>query len=268
MDDSKLRLRRTSQALTPIACEEGFGGLRRNGSFERNKSFDGNISSRSIPHNSLASPNRRIKRRVKRRRRREVVYRWCKLCLGGLLTAIISATLSVSLLPFAWTQVDYHHQFQHEVQYVYQKLVENRQNYHSVIDNYHPDGRSRMQRNDSKYLEYTDSEIDQRKNLRIPLTLSTDSKKPEIVKCSDGSVGFKNDDYCDCPLDGLDEPDTSACSNVLVQKNKFICGRRGNGSKQQEEVWIYASRVNDGIVDCPDGSDEYGHVVDKQKLPI
>ncbi len=273
MDDSKLRLRRTSQVLTPVACEEGFGGSFRFRSPERTKSFDGNISSRIIPNNSLASPNRRIKRRVKRRRRREVVWRWCKLCLRGLLTAIISATLSVGLLPFSWTQVDYHHQFQHEVEYVFQKLVENRKNYHSVIDNYHPDGRSRIQGNDRMFVEYTDSEIDRRKNLRIPLTLSTASKKPEIIKCSDGSAGFKNDDYCDCPLDGLDEPDTSACSNVLVQKKKFICGRREKDNnkqqqQQQQEVWIYASRVNDGIVDCPDGSDEYGHIMDQNKLPI
>lgn len=182
------------------------------------------------------------------------------------MAAIISATLSVGLLPFAWTQVDYHHQFQHEVQYVFQQLVENRRNYHSVIDNYHPDGRSRKKRNDSIQFEDTKSEIEQRKNLRIPLTLSSGSKKPEVINCSDGSSGFKNDDYCDCPLDGWDEPDTSACSNVLVQKDKFMCGRRENKSNGKI-TWIYASRVNDGIIDCPDGSDEYGHVMDNKKSP-
>jgi len=100
--------------------------------------------------------------------------------------------------------------------------------------------------------------------------------KPEIVTCGDGTVGFKNDDYCDCLEDGLDEPDTSACSHVLAQRAKFVCGRRHQNDKEQQKteergnnkddtelIWIYTSRVNDGIIDCPDGSDEYGHVGEK-----
>jgi hypothetical protein len=65
--------------------------------------------------------------------------------------------------------------------------------------------------------------------------------------CPDGSKGFIDDNYCDC-ADGSDEPNTSACSNILVQKASFLC-KNGTGS-------IYASRVRDGIQDCPDGSDE------------
>ena len=67
------------------------------------------------------------------------------------------------------------------------------------------------------------------------------------ITCPDGTAGILNDDYCDCK-DGSDEPATSACSNVLVQKRKFHCA---DGSKT-----IFASRVHDGIVDCKDGSDE------------
>jgi hypothetical protein len=65
--------------------------------------------------------------------------------------------------------------------------------------------------------------------------------------CPDGSKGFIDDNYCDC-ADGSDEPNTSACSNILVQKASFLC-KNGTGA-------IYASRVRDGIQDCPDGSDE------------
>jgi hypothetical protein len=67
------------------------------------------------------------------------------------------------------------------------------------------------------------------------------------IRCSDGTTGFVDDDYCDCP-DGADEPNTAACSNVLIQKETFRCR---DGLKI-----IFASRVKDGVVDCFDGSDE------------
>jgi hypothetical protein len=67
------------------------------------------------------------------------------------------------------------------------------------------------------------------------------------ITCIDGSVGYVNDDYCDCP-DGLDEPETSACSHILVNQRVFACK---DGSKS-----IFASRLGDGVKDCKDGSDE------------
>ena len=74
-------------------------------------------------------------------------------------------------------------------------------------------------------------------------------KSEETIICPDKiTVGVLNDDYCDCP-DGSDEPNTSACSNILVQKLSFHC--------LDGELQIHASRVNDGINDCSDGSDEY-----------
>ncbi|CAI5501733.1 unnamed protein product [Closterium sp. Naga37s-1] len=54
-----------------------------------------------------------------------------------------------------------------------------------------------------------------------------------------------------CP-DGTDEPGTSACPNA-----SFFCRSRGHNP-----LLLFSSRVNDGICDCCDGSDEYdGRVV-------
>lgn len=69
----------------------------------------------------------------------------------------------------------------------------------------------------------------------------------ETVICSDGSPGILNDDFCDC-VDGSDEPRTAACSHLNVQSSIFDCG--------DGILFIFASRVHDGIEDCPNGSDE------------
>ncbi|CAM9817702.1 unnamed protein product, partial [Hapterophycus canaliculatus] len=58
-----------------------------------------------------------------------------------------------------------------------------------------------------------------------------------------------NDDFCDCPGDGSDEPGTSACSNGKWVF--FFCANRGHRS-----VRLPSSRVGDGVCDCCDGSDE------------
>jgi hypothetical protein len=67
------------------------------------------------------------------------------------------------------------------------------------------------------------------------------------IICPDGTKGILNDDYCDCS-DGSDEPQTSACSQILVRIMSFACA---DGLS-----FTYPSRVKDGIVDCADGSDE------------
>ena len=71
--------------------------------------------------------------------------------------------------------------------------------------------------------------------------------------CPDGTTqlaaSLVNDFYCDC---GNDEPLTPACSGHKHEA-KFLC--RADGSTNEGRR-IPSSRVNDGICDCCDGSDE------------
>lgn len=57
-----------------------------------------------------------------------------------------------------------------------------------------------------------------------------------------------NDGRCDCPDDGFDEPGTAACEN-----GRFFCKNNVNIKDQ----YIPSFKVNDGVCDCCDGSDEY-----------
>lgn len=63
-----------------------------------------------------------------------------------------------------------------------------------------------------------------------------------------------NDNYCDCPYTGEDEPNTSACSGSLNWSNSpntpsfFQC--------KGQNLQLPSSHVNDGICDCCSGNDE------------
>ena len=80
----------------------------------------------------------------------------------------------------------------------------------------------------------------------------------QYFKCADdsNSRAVLNDNYCDC-ADGSDENITSACSNVraVVQSRVFRC--LSQQPYKHFPSQIYLSRVNDGVCDCADGSDEY-----------
>lgn len=238
-DDSKLRLRKSHGGLggggigasscKSMDCEEGGGGINTGSSSNNNNinallkaSLHGSGSSGMnlpslgvIDHHTSRRSIGQIQGKRKRRRRRQVLLQYCRLCLSGLAATLVSVTLSLTLLPFSWVQVDYHHQVQHEFEYVYQVLADNRRNYNTILRGIH--------------------------------------HHEKQVECTSGGIGFENDDYCDCQEDndkGFDETKTSACSRQTVGKKIFQCHRH-------KDVWIFASRVGDGIRDCPDGSDEY-----------
>jgi hypothetical protein len=71
-----------------------------------------------------------------------------------------------------------------------------------------------------------------------------------------------NDNYCDCPLTGEDEPLTNACSGsnswAGVYDNTKDSSRHHHGFScmRQPTLVLPMSRLNDGICDCCDGSDE------------
>jgi len=62
-------------------------------------------------------------------------------------------------------------------------------------------------------------------------------------------MSIYNDDFCDL-VDGSDEPRTSACS--FLSNSRFDCGHG---------IFIFSSRVNDGVIDCTNGLDEVTRVV-------
>lgn len=77
-----------------------------------------------------------------------------------------------------------------------------------------------------------------------------------------------NDGYCDCPLDGADEPNTDACSGSRAWPGIQLTVRGSSEEEsppspsltfqcpQQPTLKLPLSRVSDGICDCCDGADE------------
>lgn len=71
-----------------------------------------------------------------------------------------------------------------------------------------------------------------------------------------------NDDFCDCPEDGSDEPGTDACN-----EGHFYCKYQPRHLSGKENV-IPSGRVNDGVCDCCDGSDEWNTTKVHDVLPL
>ncbi|CAB9497824.1 Glucosidase 2 subunit beta [Seminavis robusta] len=69
-----------------------------------------------------------------------------------------------------------------------------------------------------------------------------------------------DDGYCDCPLDGADEPHTNACSGSTMGAFTGVPAvtefSKTYQCPQQKKLQIPYSRFHDGICDCCDGSDE------------
>ncbi len=108
-------------------------------------------------------------------------------------------------------------------------------------------------------------------------SLSYDASSAATLRCRQGwstsavpsviDPSRIDDGYCDCPHDGLDEPNTSACAGStygtwagsnpagmmydggVVEESYFAC-------PQQPSLSLPHSRVNDGVCDCCDGADE------------
>lgn len=68
-----------------------------------------------------------------------------------------------------------------------------------------------------------------------------------------------NDDYCDCPMDGSDEPGTSACNHGV-----FYC----ETSSRKSAAKIPSYKINDGYCDCCDGSDEWAEAALLYELKV
>ena len=94
-------------------------------------------------------------------------------------------------------------------------------------------------------------------NKQNPSVALKDRNKYETITCKDGTIGYVNDNYCDCTEEGEDETLTSACSNVRIQRTAITCQSATDTNGQDTSIIvIYPSRINDGIRDCLDGSDE------------
>ena len=224
-DDSRLRLRKTASDAgftntLPFAAPSNNhrpSPTAVNASNANSSSTTSTHAGMSINGPVIALPTQltsgKVKGNRKRRRKnhRQLLGRCVKTCLSGVLAAVVWASLSFMLLPLKWVQVDYHHQVQQAAAHLWQRVEENRHNYATAIRGKHS------------------------------------QNQPKIL-CVDGTVGFENDDYCDCP-DGKDEPNTSACSHLHVQQPMFTC------HSDRAHV-IFSSRVGDGVHDCADGSDE------------
>lgn len=91
----------------------------------------------------------------------------------------------------------------------------------------------------------------------------TKQELADTVRCKKSgkliTVEKLNDNYCDCPEDGSDEPRTNACAN-----GKFICLKNVKSFPES----IPSGWVNDGVCDCCDGSDEWKMKKNEVDLPL
>ena len=71
------------------------------------------------------------------------------------------------------------------------------------------------------------------------------------VSALQGEQNILNDNFCDDLINGSDESGSAACAGLSEKPTYFYC-RSTTLSKQR----VFSSRVDDGVCDCCDGSDE------------
>ncbi|GKY93357.1 hypothetical protein MPSEU_000303300 [Mayamaea pseudoterrestris] len=86
----------------------------------------------------------------------------------------------------------------------------------------------------------------------------------EMQSISDDRI---NDDFCDCPTNGADEPSTNACAGIDYWPGRNAAATDDQTAPsllytcpQQPHLSISVSKLYDGICDCCDGADEYPNV--------
>lgn len=126
-----------------------------------------------------------------------------------------------------------------------------------VAGNKGDEGKERKQGvgGEKRLVNDTQQSVKQQKGINPIMTLT--------FKCATSgrqiSVDKINDNYCDCPADGSDEPRTNACAN-----GNFICLKWIKPFPES----IPSGWVNDGVCDCCDGSDEWKMIKSVTNLAV
>lgn len=109
--------------------------------------------------------------------------------------------------------------------------------------------------------------------LAVSCRVSKDGASVEIP------AEWMNDNYCDCPMDGIDEPNTSACSGSvaggwagITSKYSYANDDMRDSTKKytcphQPKLQLPPSKLGDGICDCCDGSDELRSIANSTSSP-